>query len=429
MNKLKFIKKLEEKTRDYETETFETFRSIAEQILIKDKKIIEVYRKEFEEMLENDENFVEMWGSPTKKNPSKYKEKDFKDWLTDCLQNQTLEEIFDSIKEEIEEREIIKTILNDFETLVIDKKEDNNKYYYDLVKGNLEDLINSTKPKEDQTINLFLAMEWGFKAHEKGKNLEYAKKEFENLLIKKSNFLDDKEKMRDFKELSKEEFLKSYSYLTEEEYENTKKAIGEKGLYVKKEDLENAKVGDEIEVSEFECEYCEDGNNLVVGYECIHCGKLNPNNCEVCKGKGYIITLNTNTNEQEIQKCDECGMYEEDEDAVREFEEECFYEAREELGFGHNDDRNYYGDDEERYGDQLTDEENKKLDEKIEEIKKFKFSEEREEDIKYLKKQIGKKLNEIAQLKGSKTTNEKLKKAQEELKGLNSKIKLVMGNK
>ena len=35
------------------------------------------------------------------------------------------------------------------------------------------------------------------------------------------NFIDDAEKMRDFKELSKEEFLKSYSYLTEAEYNNT----------------------------------------------------------------------------------------------------------------------------------------------------------------------------------------------------------------
>ena len=35
------------------------------------------------------------------------------------------------------------------------------------------------------------------------------------------NFLSDPEKMIDFRELSKEEFLESYSYLTEEEYDNT----------------------------------------------------------------------------------------------------------------------------------------------------------------------------------------------------------------
>lgn len=36
------------------------------------------------------------------------------------------------------------------------------------------------------------------------------------------HFIDDKEKMKDFNILTKEEFLKSYSYLTEIEYEFTK---------------------------------------------------------------------------------------------------------------------------------------------------------------------------------------------------------------
>lgn len=36
-----------------------------------------------------------------------------------------------------------------------------------------------------------------------------------------ANFIDDEEKMRDFVSLTKEEFLSSYSYLTEEEYDNT----------------------------------------------------------------------------------------------------------------------------------------------------------------------------------------------------------------
>ena len=42
------------------------------------------------------------------------------------------------------------------------------------------------------------------------------------------NFLDDKEKMRDFYELTKEEFLFSYSYLTEEEYNNTARLVNKK---------------------------------------------------------------------------------------------------------------------------------------------------------------------------------------------------------
>ena len=37
-----------------------------------------------------------------------------------------------------------------------------------------------------------------------------------------ANFLGDEEKMRDFTSLTKEEFLASYSYLTEDEYENTR---------------------------------------------------------------------------------------------------------------------------------------------------------------------------------------------------------------
>ena len=36
------------------------------------------------------------------------------------------------------------------------------------------------------------------------------------------DFTDDKEKMRDFKLLTRTEFLSSYSYLTEEEYDLTK---------------------------------------------------------------------------------------------------------------------------------------------------------------------------------------------------------------
>jgi len=40
------------------------------------------------------------------------------------------------------------------------------------------------------------------------------------------DFTDDKEKMIDFKLLSKTEFLSSYSYLTEEEYDLTKQKEG-----------------------------------------------------------------------------------------------------------------------------------------------------------------------------------------------------------
>lgn len=39
----------------------------------------------------------------------------------------------------------------------------------------------------------------------------------------KNDFINDKEKMADFIRLTKQEFLICYSYLTEQEYENTKK--------------------------------------------------------------------------------------------------------------------------------------------------------------------------------------------------------------
>lgn len=42
-----------------------------------------------------------------------------------------------------------------------------------------------------------------------------------NLTPVYESFVDDEEKMRDFFKLSREEFLKSYSYLTEEEYDAT----------------------------------------------------------------------------------------------------------------------------------------------------------------------------------------------------------------
>lgn len=46
-------------------------------------------------------------------------------------------------------------------------------------------------------------------------------KYFEQTDFTSANFIDDEEKMKDFYELTKEEFLASYSYLTEEEYDNT----------------------------------------------------------------------------------------------------------------------------------------------------------------------------------------------------------------
>jgi len=46
-------------------------------------------------------------------------------------------------------------------------------------------------------------------------------------ITKKANFLNDIEKMHDFRILTKKEFLQSYSYLTEQEYDNTTKAVNQ----------------------------------------------------------------------------------------------------------------------------------------------------------------------------------------------------------
>ena len=46
-----------------------------------------------------------------------------------------------------------------------------------------------------------------------------------NNQMKLKSFTDDAEKMRDFKILTKEEFLNSYSYITEEEYNLTLKEV------------------------------------------------------------------------------------------------------------------------------------------------------------------------------------------------------------
>lgn len=46
-------------------------------------------------------------------------------------------------------------------------------------------------------------------------------KELKDNEFKNADFLDDTEKIADFKILTKEQFLESYNYLTEEEYNNT----------------------------------------------------------------------------------------------------------------------------------------------------------------------------------------------------------------
>ena len=46
--------------------------------------------------------------------------------------------------------------------------------------------------------------------------------------VKYTDFCDDAEKMRDFAIMTKNEFLMSYSYLTEEEYDLTARKVWKK---------------------------------------------------------------------------------------------------------------------------------------------------------------------------------------------------------
>ena len=61
-------------------------------------------------------------------------------------------------------------------------------------------------------------------------------------IFKDADFIDDEEKMYDFVRLTKEEFLSSYSYLTEDEYDNTKRLydMRQNGNYtLTKQDIED----------------------------------------------------------------------------------------------------------------------------------------------------------------------------------------------
>lgn len=60
-----------------------------------------------------------------------------------------------------------------------------------------------------------------------GQDIQLWEKEW-NPEINRTDFCDDQEKMKDFNKLTKDEFLSSYSYITEEEYNLTR--IKQKGL-------------------------------------------------------------------------------------------------------------------------------------------------------------------------------------------------------
>ena len=59
-------------------------------------------------------------------------------------------------------------------------------------------------------------------------------------------FIDDKEKMVDFVALTKEEFLETYSYLTEEEYDETANLLKDKVNIWYKENYNFDELADEL---------------------------------------------------------------------------------------------------------------------------------------------------------------------------------------
>ena len=71
----------------------------------------------------------------------------------------------------------------------------------------MKEIIGDDYPTYEDSVNMTLA--------ERAKKGEYI------CNIPATHFCDDEEKMADFNKLTKEEFLDSYSYLTEEEYQLT----------------------------------------------------------------------------------------------------------------------------------------------------------------------------------------------------------------
>ena len=113
-------------------------------------------------------------------------------------------------------------------------------------------------------------------------------------------FLDDKEKMRDFVRMTKDDFLMFYGYLTEKEYEDTKKAFTCE-CCKEKITFDNSPYGaNRVENYGYICEDCFANDYFNV---CIKCEKTFRNDdfqmfnsgggyvCEECFKKCYFLEL------------------------------------------------------------------------------------------------------------------------------------------
>ena len=95
---------------------------------------------------------------------------------------------------------------------------------YEDSKNILLSLRTSLCKTEKESIDYLL--DYIEKLKKDVKKARKEKKRWKRKYINWLSFSDDEEKMRDFWCLSKKNFLKSYSYLTEEEYDATTKDIG-----------------------------------------------------------------------------------------------------------------------------------------------------------------------------------------------------------
>ncbi len=95
--------------------------------------------------------------------------------------------------------EAIELVLNEAETSALGDLSENE---------NSQDVMKALK-----IVRKFLNWE--------GQDIQLWEKEW-NPEIAHSDFTDDEDKMKDFDELTKEDFLSSYNYITEEEYNLTR---------------------------------------------------------------------------------------------------------------------------------------------------------------------------------------------------------------
>ena len=135
---------------------------------------------------------------------------------------------FSEMPEELKEKIRDGSYLDDESIYVGD-----NNWFELFYRGELAECVDVEHKTPEQIYELMAEWVNDFeKEHDRGYNLVPEEISYlTNILIQFENsnevthFLDDVEKMRDFKELTKEEFLASYSYLTEEEYDATVREV------------------------------------------------------------------------------------------------------------------------------------------------------------------------------------------------------------